>query len=283
VTAPASASASTSRPAPDALVRSGMRARARADFARAEILFTAAIREAEEAQPADRATLAGALNAMGLLCKDLARYDHGRACYDRALALVSDAPAAYAHEIATLYHNLAGLAHARRDFAEAEPLARRGLAVREHAEEPNPPAMAADMIALAAILDGLLRYDEAERLYLDALAILEAPGRATTEEERGDVAAALNNLGAQLVCRGRVDEATAPLERALTLKRALLGDGHPDVAVSLHNLALAWKRSGDRTRAVALLEEAVAMFTTTLGDAHPRTARSRAQLERLRV
>jgi tetratricopeptide (TPR) repeat protein len=280
VTVPVSAAVSPARPTADALLRGGLGARARADFARAETLLAEAIRTAEATRPLDRHTLASALNAMGLVCKDLARYEEGQAYYGRALAVLRDMPGEQAHEIATLHHNLAGLAHARRDFAAAEPIARRGLAIRAAAAEPLPHAMAADMIALAAILDGLARFDEGERLYLDAIEMLEQPTPDATGSVDFDLAAAFNNLGASYACRERYAEAVACLERAVALKRGVLGARHPDVAVSLHNLAVTTRRLGDRERAGALLGEAEALFVATLGEAHPRTLRCRAQVAR---
>jgi tetratricopeptide (TPR) repeat protein len=279
---PSAAASDPSRPSPESLVGAGMRARARGDFATADGLLRAALADAEAARPVDPALLAAALNAMGLVCKDLARHNEGTACYERALALLGGAPDAHAHEIATLHHNLAGMAHARRDFAAAEPIARRGLAIRAHAAEPAPYAMAADMIALGAILDGLLRFDEAERLYLDAVTILsEAP--VDDAVAQGDLAAALNNLGAQCACRERHADAVVHLERALELKRRVHGARHPDVAVSLHNLAVATRRLGDEERAARMLADAESIFVSVLGDGHPRTQRCRAQLDRWRA
>jgi tetratricopeptide (TPR) repeat protein len=143
--------------------------------------------------------------------------------------------------------------------------------------------MAADMIALGAILDGLARFDEAERLYLEAIAILERPRGDDDGDDDGEMAAALNNLGAQYACRERHEEAVAFLERALTLKRRLLGATHPDVAVTMHNLAVTVKRRGDAVRATQLLAEAEALFVATLGATHPRTVRCREQVARWRT
>jgi hypothetical protein len=71
-----------------------------------------------------------ALNALGLRCKAEARYNEGRALYRRALGLLRRDPAPDWNAIATVYHNLAGIEHARGNFAEGEALARIGLAIR---------------------------------------------------------------------------------------------------------------------------------------------------------
>jgi len=62
--------------------------------------------------------------------------------------------------LASLYHNLGGLEHARGAFATGEPLARRAVAIRTRTLGPEHPDVAADMAALAALLDGQGKYDE---------------------------------------------------------------------------------------------------------------------------
>ena len=216
-----------------------------------------------------------ALNAQGLLCKDQAKYDEGRALYERALALVEQSPAEHGHDIATLLHNLGGIEHARGDFRAAEPFARRGLAIRKLTGDDDD-ALAADIVALAAILDGRDEFDEAEMLYLEALEMLERAPEANALE----IAVALNDLGAQYARRGRTDEAHELLSRALSLKTRTLGSRHPDVAVTINNLAAVREREGDRAAAEALYREAAEIFELALGASHPKTMTCRANLAR---
>lgn len=255
----------------DRLVAEGTRHRLRAEYARAEPLLREAVARAESRATSDPQALARALNALGLLCKDVARYDEGRALYARALLVLEGCPDASPHDVAALHHNLAGIAHARGACHEAEPVARRGLAIRLAAPVADPVAAAEDRIALAAILDGLGRYDEAEALCEDAIAALRSSGPGCSAE----LAVALNNAGARHAERGRLADAIVLLEEALALKRACLPPGHPDVALTLHNLGAAWERRGDLARAIALFEEAESTFERALGPAHPRTRRCR--------
>lgn len=212
------------------------------------------------------------LNAQGLACKDLGRYDEARVLYLRALGLAGRVPYPSIDTLATLLHNLGGIEHAAGRFAEGEPHARRGLAIRRSIAGAESHEVACDMIALAAILDGLEQYDEAERLYLDGLAVLER----SPDEYAIDIAVALNDLGAQYQRRDRLVEAEALLERAVALKSAALGRTHPAVAVSLNNLAVTCHRQSDRRRGAALHSEALAIFERTLGADHPSTIACRA-------
>lgn len=220
----------------------------------------------------DATRLAATLNAAGLSCKQLANYDEGRALYERALDVLqadsgSQTGFSTAMDVATLYHNLGGIEHARGDYATAEPLARSAVDMRMQLLGPGRPAVAADMVALAAILDGLERFDEAEAMYVEALRVLEREPEANALE----IAVALNNLGAQHLQRGLFDSAEGLLGRAAVLKRSLLGPDHPDVAVTINNLALLSKKRGNYPQAAALYDEAVEIFRQALGQNHPKT------------
>lgn len=242
----------------------GARCRAGGDFAGAEPLLRQALAIAESARPCDDQALAFALNELGLLCKGLGRWDEARAHYERALALLDREPAAHSADLATIWHNLGGIAHARGEFAAAESAARRGLGIRETSGS-SPRLLAADGAALAAILDGLERFDEAERLYREAIAVFE-----TEPVDYLELAVALGGLGAQYVRRGRATEAVALLARAVELKRQALGSRHPDTALTLHNLAVARDRAGDALGAGAAAREAMAVLEATLEPGHPR-------------
>lgn len=254
----------------------GARYRTRGKLSRAEPLLRTAVAGAEAAEPRDDARLGAALNALGLLCKDLAKYDEGRACYERALWLLLGAPATHPDDVATLYHNLGGIEHARGDYAAGEAFARRGLAIRRTAGAGGRHALAADLAALAALVDGQGRSDEAEALYAEALDLFErAPHPDATE-----IAVVLNGLGALYVRRGQLERAAALLERAAAAKRRALGPRHPDLAVTLNNLALTYKRRGDLARARACYADALAILDAALGAAHPKTIACRENADR---
>jgi tetratricopeptide (TPR) repeat protein len=231
----------------------------------------------KRAPSSEGGALVAALNALGLLSKDLGRYDEARGHYERALALLEGADATDPDDIATVYHNLGGIEHARGDYAAGEAFARRGLAIRTSLDNGDPFLIAADRVALAAILDGLTRYPEAERLYVEAVAVFErTPGEHEVEQ-----GVALNDLGAQYAGRGWLDEAEALLTRAVDLKRRALGSRHPDTAVTLNNLAITCKRAGDLSRAATLAAEALEILEETLPADHPRLAVCRANEELL--
>jgi tetratricopeptide (TPR) repeat protein len=104
--------------------------------------------------------------------------------------------------------------------------------------------VAADRVALGAILDGQGRYAESEPLYRAALRVL----RRSPEAGAHDLAVALHDLGSMYVLRGRVERGRRLLEEAAAIKRRVLGAGHPSLEVTLHNLEVAARRRETRDR-----------------------------------
>ena len=164
----------------------------------------------------------------------------------RALTILEGRPRAAHRDIATLYHNLGGIEHARSRFDVAEPLARKGLALRLAQQGPDHPAAAADMVALGAILEGLAKHDEAASLYVRSLAIFEQRLGPTHAE----VGATFNNLGALYTVTGAFARAEVTLARALAIRERRKGESHPDVAVTLNNLGVLFKQQRQSERAL---------------------------------
>jgi tetratricopeptide (TPR) repeat protein len=78
-------------------------------------------------------------------------------------------------------------------------------------------------------------------------------------------------------------EAQNLYQRALAIKRRLLGDRHPDLAVTLNNLALVELAQGHRPEAETMLAEALAIFEAALAADHPTVAACRGNLADIRT
>jgi CHAT domain-containing protein len=92
--------------------------------------------------------------------------------------------------VATGLNNLAELYQTTGRYAEAEPLYKRSLEIRERVFGKNHPDVATSLNNLAFIYQDTGRYAEAEPLYMRSLEIHEK----TLGKEHPDVAAVLNNL-----------------------------------------------------------------------------------------
>jgi tetratricopeptide (TPR) repeat protein len=120
------------------------------------------------------------------------------------------------------------------------------------------------------VVSGARRYDEAEPLYQQALAIM----RERLGEQHPDTATSLNNLAGLYQAQGRYDEAEPLYQQALAIRKARLGEQHPDTATSLNNLAGLYQAQGRYDEAEPLYQQALAIRKARLGEQHPDTATS---------
>src|SRR5262245_60197812 len=78
----------------------------------------------------------------------------------------------------------------------------------------------------------------------------------------------------QLYARGQYAEAALLFQEALTIRRDILGEGHPDTATSYNNLANILHAQGKPAEAEAMHRRALAIRLKALGEGHPDTAAS---------
>jgi tetratricopeptide (TPR) repeat protein len=153
-------------------------------------------------------------------------------------------------------------------YAEAEPLYRRTLDIREQQLGLEHPDTADILNNLAGLYYAQGRYTEAESLYQRALAIWEqqlGPQHPATAQS-------LNNLAALYRGQGRYTEAEPLYQRALAIWEQQLGPAHPNTATSLNNLALLYYVQGRYAEAEPLYQRALLICEQQLGPQHPDTA-----------
>jgi tetratricopeptide (TPR) repeat protein len=154
------------------------------------------------------------------------------------------------------------------DYAGAEPLYLRALAINEQALGPGHPDVAIDLNNLAALLDAKGDYAAAEPLFRRALAIDEK----ALGPDHPVVAIRLNNLAGLLKEKGDYAAAEPLLRRTLAILEKTLGPDHPQVATALNNLAEVLRTKGDNTGAEPLYRRALAIDEKALGSDHPDLA-----------
>ncbi len=137
-----------------------------------------------------------------------------------------------------------------------------------------PPIKRAEMdLAVAKVLEGLGRIDEARERALGALERLE--GEGVRPERR---ASALVTLAVIETIAGRYDEALARAQDAKALLRAQLGDAHPAVArIEGHLASIAFKR-GDAQEGIGHQQRELEVLERAFGADHPSTAHKRVSL-----
>lgn len=242
-----------------------------------EVLQRAATRLEHDLQqaPLVRAQL---LQSLADVYKQLGQYDLSERLNVQAIELRrQDAPLVLADSLDALgdVRRYAG----RTDAAVA-PL-EEALALRRAHLGPRHKDVAETTNNLALVRHAQGRYDLAERLHREAVAIWQD----TQATEPGDdlVALGLTNLGRSVRAQGRAREAAELFERALAIRRARLAPANPRLATSLYFVALTRVDDGRLSEAKHLLEESLRIRSAALGDSHPQTLQSRVTLAQVHL
>src|SRR5262249_12479077 len=98
--------------------------RALGQYRKADVILGRALTLARESYGRDGVETWPLLNARGVLYKYQGRFSEAARLYRRALKLLTAAHGRDHPDLATIYHNLGGLEHARGRHAKGEPFAR---------------------------------------------------------------------------------------------------------------------------------------------------------------
>ena len=135
--------------------------------------------------------------------------------------------------LASSLSNLGQLKYKQKDFAQAEALFHRALAIRERVLGPEHFGLVQNINNLAALHYARGELDQAEPLFQRALGI----SQQHLGEAHPDVAVTLNNLARLYFRRNEYASAGPLLARLLTIKEQALGASHPEIAAILTSLA----------------------------------------------
>jgi tetratricopeptide (TPR) repeat protein len=155
----------------------------------------------------------------------------------------------------------------RGEFALAEATQRRALAIQRLHLDEGDRRIGDTLTDLSVTLLTLAKYQEAEVVVREALAIHR---RVSAENEA--VAYDLNNLASILRRSGKLAEAEAMYREALVVARKLFGEAHPQLTRTINNLAVVLMDEGNLSAAEPLMREALAMTRKLYGDEHPDVA-----------
>ena len=149
----------------------------RGDFASAEKLSRESVALGRKALGDGHPSVAIRLNNLSRPLLELGKYDEAAAALREALRIATDAFGDAHPAVATYRVNLARVHLARMEAASAEPLLRAALAVRRKSLPKGDWRTATAESLLGEALTSLGRYDEAERLLLEARSALkDGPG-----------------------------------------------------------------------------------------------------------
>ena len=173
-------------------------------------------------------------------------------------------------------NNLAGLYHAQGQYAKAEPLYQRALAILEKALGPEHPDVATSLNNLAGSTTPKASTRRPSRSIERALAIKEK----ALGPEHPDVATSLNNLAGLYRDQGQYAKAEPLYQRALAIAEKALGPEHPNVATIPKELRRIAPRGGPggrgrRPRGADCLDGGQAALRSAVVSRHPLSGRSR--------
>lgn len=159
--------------------------------------------------------------------------------------------------LARTLNNLAFLYVTQDQYAEAEPLLKRALAIRQQALGTEPAEVATSLNNLAALYGAQGEFEKAEPLYQQAIRILET----AQGPDRLDLATAMSNLALLYEAREDYGKADVLYQEALTVMEKVLGPDHPDVATALVGYADLLRKTHRHAAAAAAEARAEAIRT----------------------
>jgi CHAT domain-containing protein/Tfp pilus assembly protein PilF len=151
--------------------------------------------------------------------------------------------------------------HKTGRYAEAIPLARELLELREAVLGADHPDVAESLNNLAFLLHATADYAAARPLFERVLRIDEK----TLGLDHPEVATSLQNLAGLFHAQGDYTAARPLYERALRIREKTLGSDHPHIADILNLMAFLLQREGDYAAARPLYERALRIGEKALG------------------
>lgn len=154
--------------------------------------------------------------------------------------------------LARSYCDLARVLYEEHRYAEAEPLAKWALLVRETHPRVSEPARFQSVAVLAVIERGLKHYPEAEQLFRKSLAFQEK----TLGPVHLEVSLTADALAGVLRDQGKYAESEKLYKRSLDILKRLFPDDHPEIALTNEHYAVLLRKMG-RLSEAELLEAQV--------------------------
>lgn len=176
------------------------------------------------------------------------------------VALVTPALAVTDAERVPVYHEFRSLFDARR-YDEALPLAEKLVQLTEEQYGRDDARLVTPLVNLATTRYRLHDFDDAEKLFLRSISILETSG--TPQDRR--LIRPLHGLGASCIAKGSYEAAAVALKRAVDLSRNLDGLFNPDQLPVLDRLIEAYVALGQVTEAEKEQQYALRIAETAYG------------------
>jgi tetratricopeptide (TPR) repeat protein len=216
-------------------------------YGEAEAAYRRALKAAAESTGKAGPEYALVLGNLGSWYVETGQRAAGEKLLRESLAIYSAADPPDELHIAVAQNSLAEVLCEKRKYKESVPLLTRALAVLEkNPRVGSETALAKNNLGVVRFLEG--NYEEARRLFLEAVAMIEQ----RLGPEHPLLARILNNLASVENRTGHREEAGRSIRRALDIAEKWLGPDHPSYAALLANYAAFLRQGGDKSQAKAL-------------------------------
>jgi tetratricopeptide (TPR) repeat protein len=228
----------------------------------------------ENRQPAERGNqevLARAEYGLGIVLGYRGNYAEARTRFESALARQKALFGEENDETARTMKELADLLDRAGDHNTAIGLMQTAVRVQKkiHGGDPHP-ALYEAINDLGLLLYGEQRYDEAEAMILEALAM----AKRLYGDKHTEVTHGLTSYAYILQTRGELERSEATYREVLAMQRSMLGDVHPEIAFTLGSLAFVQYDRGDTRGGLATLQQSLRMYQRLFPGDHPEVARA---------
>ncbi len=265
----------------------------RASLDEARQLFEAALDVYRRTFDAPHERIAGALNNLGLVFKQMGDLDQAESAYREALTMRKELLAAVLsmqsakqkdvstakNNVGQTLNNLGALYRSRREFAKAEEHYKSAIRIRTDALDAIHPDIAKMANNYGKLLCDLRRFEDAEPQFERAVDIL---GEGL-KEEHPLTARALHSLAWAEYRQKKYDESAEHCRASLDMRRQLttvgvLAEDNSDLADSFELAGILDMDAGRLEAALVMLESAVQMQRASNGRDDWRTARSESAM-----
>jgi tetratricopeptide (TPR) repeat protein len=163
------------------------------------------------------------------------------------------------------------------DAQKAAELDGRVMAARQAGMWEEALRAAGELLALRQKVQGKDHWEAVNAHWqVDAFRAAQRQGKEVQQEYAG--LPPLDREGTALEAQGRYREAQMRRQKALDVRRKVLGEEHPHTAASLNNLAFTLWAQGQHAAAEEGFRKALAVQRKVLGEEHPDTAQSHDNL-----
>lgn len=209
-------------------------------------------------------------NKLGIVYQQMRDLDKAEAAYLTSLQIKRKKYKQNVASIAIVVSNLGELYRRKKEWAKAEELHKQALGDKENELGPEHPLMVTSLNNLALVYSETKRYAEARQL-LDRAVAIAAKGE--NNGKNADHATALHNLGDLCYSQSLHKEAKAFFEKALAMRREVLGPQHPNVADTLTSYANTLFGADEFEATLPLYDEAIAIRKLEYGASDSRTTK----------